>query len=239
MHQLLFKVLACGPRHGVPLRGVSFMFRFVHEISEWARSALGRGRCLCSLYLRLWPGVRVVVRKVVRRHSSCCISAPLSCGYFLRTHRGGSGWAGGKSSAVSPDLGILIRHWGTSALFSTVPHRFFSDPAPIATADHLSIAHPRLPRTFFWWGVADAGEKSLWALFASSGGFLTPLPPPRARNPGLSATRAQLAAQTGFAPRAPARARRVRARAERVLGGELSLREPATRRSRITPLRAA
>ena len=49
------------------------------------------------------------MRKVVRRHSSCCISAPLSCGYFLRTHRGGSGWAGGKSSAVSPDLGILIR----------------------------------------------------------------------------------------------------------------------------------
>jgi len=176
LHQLLFKVLACGPRRGVPLRGVLFMFRFVHESSEWARSALGRGRCLCSLYLRLWPGVRVVVRKVVRRYSSCCISAPLSCGYFLRTHRGGSGWAGGKSSAVSPDLGILIRHWGTSALFSTVPHRFFC-PSPNCHCRPFVHCAPAAPADFFWWGVADAGEKSLWALFASSGGFLTPLRP--------------------------------------------------------------
>lgn len=136
------------------------MSRFVHEIKSGLGVYLaGDGACvvLSPTYL---PGIRAVVRKVVRSHVCCCTSALPSCGFFRGTHRGGDGWTWVVSTAVSPDQKGHPALGHTCLIFdsSTV----FPDPAPIATADHVSILRTRGSRGFlFWWGVADAGGRGL------------------------------------------------------------------------------
>lgn len=169
----LFRVLARDPRHGAP-PGVVLMSRFVHKIGKWARSVFGRGRRLCSLALSgygpldglSWGKSSVILLP---------LSAPRSCGPFLAA--------------------LIVKIWWYYPIWASRigaqvpcfrPHHTFPDPYCHRPPVHT--AHPRpFPRYFFFGGVSQTlARRSLWAPPASSGGFLTPLPP--APTHGLSAT---------------------------------------------------